>query len=83
MAYSKTTPGQVAAQLAAGAAVFGLLYRSFYGNKEPEPTLEGEQQPSLVAALDAEARNTAGKHWAAQQQADSDASSTAAGGGKS
>ena len=83
MAYSKTTPGQIAAQLAAGAALFGTLYYSFYKKEaalpgDPTPPILGAtpqaqidslgtSEAEIVAALDREAQNTAGKVWAAQR----------------
>lgn len=84
MAYSKTSPGQLAAQLAAGAALFGTLYWSFYKKEaalpgDPTPPILGAtpqphsaspaSQAQLVADLDREAQNTAGKRWAAQREA--------------
>lgn len=36
MAHAKTTPAQVAAQLAAGAAVAGYLYKTFYYDRQQE-----------------------------------------------
>ncbi|PSC73450.1 phosphoinositide phosphatase SAC8 isoform X2 [Micractinium conductrix] len=84
MAYSKTTPGQIAAQLAVGAAALGLFYNSFYRKPEAKPSLAGEPTPAAssaagasaaatLVALDAEAANTAGKVWAAKQkQADAE-----------
>jgi hypothetical protein len=84
MAYSKTSPGQIAAQLAAGAALFGTLYYTFYKKEaalpsDPTPPVLGAtpqaqtgspaSQAELVAALDREAQNTAGKRWAAQRKA--------------
>lgn len=88
MAYSKTTPGQIAAQLAAGAALFGTLYYSFYKKEaalpgDPTPPILGASpqaqsglqsdslsasEAELVAALDREAQNTAGKVWSAQRE---------------
>lgn len=74
MAHSKTTPGQVAAQIAAGATVLAICYRSLYKTPEPAPTLHPEAAQSsaapsdTTAALDAETTKTAGKYWAAKQQ---------------
>lgn len=83
MAYSKTSPGQIAAQLAAGAALFGTLYYSFYKKEaalpgDPTPPILGaepqaqsgaaSQQVELVADLDREAQNTTGRRWAAQRE---------------
>ena len=71
MAYSKTSPTQVAAQLAAGAAVLGIVYHSLYKKPEQKPSLQSEagQSPSsVVTALEKEASQTSGKYWALQQQ---------------
>lgn len=86
---SKTTPGQIAAQLAVGAAALGLFYNSFYRKPEAKPSLAGEPTPAAssaagasaaatLVALDAEAANTAGKVWAAKQkQADAESEARA------
>ena len=70
MAHAKTTPAQIAAQLTAGAVVCGLVYQSLYKKKPEEKQQQAAPQaadastsPSVIAALDAEARNTAGKVW--------------------
>lgn len=84
MAYSKTSPGQIAAQLAAGAALFGTLYYTFYKKEaalpgDPTPPILGatpeaaqsggpNSEAQLLAALEREAQNTAGKVWAARHE---------------
>lgn len=85
MAHAKTTPGQIAAQLAAGAAVAGYLFKTFYYDRQQAPvagaaaqaqpgstpaSTQQQQSSSLVAALDAEtARSTAGQVWEAKRAA--------------
>ena len=47
MAHAKTTPGQIAAQLAAGAAVAGYLFKTFYYD---------HQEAAAAAAASAQAQ---------------------------
>lgn len=81
MAYSRSSPRQVAAQIAAGVAALGGAYYVLYvKDKVPKPTLQSDTAPAsaaaqtpdsaLIAALDrAAANSTSGKIWAAQREA--------------
>lgn len=78
---SRSSPRQVAAQIAAGVAALGGAYYALYiKGKAPESTLQAETSPAgtaakapdsaVVAALDrAAANSTSGKIWAAQREA--------------
>ena len=70
MAYAKTTPGQVFAQLAAGATVAGICYHSLF--KDPPAETQAVLQPNPAAAA-----SIAATHHV-QQQAGSSSSSAAA-----
>ncbi|KAL4424000.1 hypothetical protein ABPG75_001301 [Micractinium tetrahymenae] len=84
MAYSRSSPRQVAAQIAAGVAALGGAYYVLYvKDKAPKPALRAKTAPgaaasaaatptdaALIAALDrAAANSTSGKIWAAQREA--------------
>ena len=76
MAYAKTTPGQIIAQIAIGGALGTILWNSL---KKDEPKFDLEEEPPKIqiAALDEATRaNTSGKFWGLHKQSQSDQQSS-------
>ena len=64
MAYSRTSPAQVLAQLGIGVGLAALAYRALSPSQKREPDAS---QSDVIAALEAEIReHTAAKAWGLQ-----------------
>jgi hypothetical protein len=75
MAYSKSSPGQIAAQIAAGIAICGFCWHSLYRRAETTGPLSDDslQQPGstpTVQALEAVVAKTTGHYWRLKQAQD-------------